>query len=588
MHPDIQNRILLYGVFFAIAHIVTWCIVFWYGYRHRYPLIPWLLIVTSGFICFTIGTHLFAIDLKEIKEVVMNGNSLQGSGKTLIGGLLLAVPMMLIMKKLLGFHNDVFLPYAFAIPLSIAVQRIGCFFSGCCYGKMTEMPWGIHYSHGFSAHYSQWEQSLIPASELNSLAVHPVQLYESLLCLVAFVLIIVLSKRKWFHDQVIYLSMLFYSMIRFSTEFFRANESQIFFNGQMWALNAVQWIMIGSILLCIYILINHNKVAATGEKEHSYSFGFNKYIWFLLLFIIILVTPAFYSRLERLLLGVLFIPLATLIFWEFFKSITIPQLRWASVTFCVLAFFLMSQDSPVIEYDTIKKGQKYHEIGIGGYAGYNKMTAYDEDCDGNKYERAQFRENYYLVGAGYKFVNELSPDKKLTLAIGGSYGELKEHVEELSYEYSQTMYSVNPYVQYDLKSFGIGLGAAMGDISLFRGEGIDKPYTAFKRYMALPMVHLRAGNLERVWGEFNYGYRFPGFAPSNEFELLLGVHGNNGHNIRVGTSSFHTLVFRPEFIIQNKIIVEPYIGLLGPLISGGYMDRGGYQGGLNLRYRLYL
>jgi hypothetical protein len=376
MHSDFQNRDFFNGVFFAMAHIIIWCIVFWYGYRHLYPFITLLLIVTSGFICFTIGTHLFAIDVKEIREVVMNGRSLQGSAKSLIGGLLLVVPMLLIIKKLLGFHHDVFLPYAYAI----------------------------------------------------------------------------------------------------------------------------------------------------------------------------------------------------------------PQFRWPSVSFCVLAFFLMSQKSPVKEDDAVKNDQKYHEIGIGGYVGNNTMTS-DRD-DGVKY-----KENYYLVGAGYRFVNELSPNQKLTLGIGGSYGRLKEIVEDnygFSYEYSQIMYSVHPYVQYDMKYIGIGLGVALGDISLFRGYVYYKPsFTAFQRYSALPMVHLRAGNLERVWGEFNYCYRFPGFAPSNEFELLLGVNLSNGDIIRVGTSSFHALVFRAECNIQNKFIIEPYIGLFGPLMSGSYVDTGGYQGGLNLRYRLY-
>jgi len=587
MHPDIPHSTSLYALFFALAHVVTWCIVFWYGYKHRYPLIPWLLIITTGFICFTIGTHVFAIDFKEIKELVINGKFLQGSAKSLIGGLLLAVPAMLLVKNLLKFHNDVFSPYAFAILLSIAIQRIGCFFSGCCYGKLTEMPWGIHYSHGFSAHIAQWEQGLISTPQLNALAVHPVQLYESFLCLVAFTFLIVFSKLKWFHGPIIYLSLLFYSIIRLTTEFFRAHESQNFFSGLLWGINTVQWMMIGSIFLCIYILAKQSKVLVSGKNELFYSAGFSTYFWFFTLFIIILFTPAFYSQLERLLLGVLFIPLSSLVFWEFFKSITIPQLRWTSAALCVTGFFIMSQTSPLIESDTLKKGKNYHEIGIGGYAGYNMMSTYTEDCDGKKTPLQEYKENYYLLGAGYKFVKEISPDKRLTLGIGGSYGELTEHIEELSYDFSQIMYSVNPYVQYDLRSIGIGLGFAAGDISLFHGENYAKPFSTFTRYSLLPMVHLRTGNLEHVWGEFNYGYRFPGFAPSNEFEILLGVHGYNGNILRAGTSSYHALVLRPEFNIQNKVFIEPYIGILGPLFSGSYMNRMGYQGGLNLRYRIY-
>jgi len=587
MYPDIQHSISLYGIFFALAHLATWGIVFWYGIKRKYPLIPWLLIITTGFICFTIGTHFFAVDFRELGELIKSGKFLQGSAKSLIGGLLLAVPAMLLVKKLLKFHDDVFSPYAYAILLSIAIQRIGCFFSGCCYGKLTNMPWGIQYSHGYNAHITQWEQGLISSSELDSLAVHPVQLYESILCLVAFTLLIIISRRKWFHGPIIYLSLLFYSIIRLTTEFFRANESQNFFEGLLWGLNTVQWMMIGTILFCIYILSKQEKVNYSEKSKFSFSFGLSTYIWFLVLFIIILLTPAFYSPLERLLLGVLFIPLSSLVFWEFFKSITIPQLRWTSAALCVTGFFIMSQKSHMIESDTLKKGKNYHEIGVGGYIGYNTMSTYTEDCDGTKTPTEEFKENYYLVGAGYKFVKEISPEKKLTLGIGGSYGRLDEHVEGISYDYSQTMYSINPYIQYDLRTVGFGLGFSAGDISLFRGENYAKPFSAFDRYQMLPTVHLRIGNLERTWGEFNYGYRFPGFAPSNEFEMILGVYGYNGNILRLGTSSYHAIVLRPEFNIQNRVIIEPYIGMLGPLFSGTYMDRMGYQGGINLRYRIY-
>ena len=124
-----------------------------------------------------------------------------------------------------------------------------------------------------------------------------------------------------------------------------------------------------------------------------------------------------------------------------------------------------------------------------------------------------------------------------------------------------------------------------GDISLFRSSA--EYYTAFKRYSVLPQVHLRIGNLQKAWGEINYGFRFPGIAPANEFELLMGIRGGKGNLLRIGTSSYHAIVVRPEFYINNKIGIEPYVGLFGSLFSSSYTDQGGLQGGLNLHYRIH-
>jgi len=583
MHIDLQHPTLYYGLFFSLAHLTTWSILFFYGYKHKYPQLQWLLIIVTGFICFTIGTHMLAIN---IREVLILGNWSAGKGKSLISGLLLAVPCLLLIKNLLKFNYDVFKPYAFAIPIGIAIQRLGCFVGGCCYGNLTDLPWGISYSHGFSAHFMQWEKGIISTSEGISLAVHPVQLYEAILCMLAFILVIIINKKSWFRGPLIYVSLLFYSIIRFITEFFRAGEAHALGINEFWGLNIVQWILLFAMLISIYILIHKNK------RSYNHTFiifkrrGLLDYVWYMLLFSLILITPEFYSPLERLLLGIVFIPLSILIFWEFFKSITIPQLRVASVSLCVTGIFLMSQISPGVEADTLTKGNKYHEISIGGYTGSNSFTHYTEDCEGNKTEDLGFKENYYTMGIGYKYVNELNAEKKFTIGIGASYGKLKEHVDDLDYDYTQEMFMVAPFVQYDLKAIGIGVGLIAGDISLFRPYDYERPFTVFRRYSVLPQAHLRIGNFQKVWGEFNYGYRFPGIAPTNEYELLLGIRGQQGHLVRLGTSTYNAVVIRPEFYINDRFAIEPYVGLMGPLFSEQYTKRIGYQGGVNLHYRI--
>ena len=84
----------------------------------------------------------------------------------------------------------------------------------------------------------------------------------------------------------------------------------------------------------------------------------------------------------------------------------------------------------------------------------------------------------------------------------------------------------------------------------------------------------------------NYANRFPGFAPANESEILVGFRGPQGNSERLDTSAYNLLIVRPKFYIKNTFGIEPYFGLGGPLFSNSYMWRKGLQAGLNLHYRV--
>src|SRR5947199_7991167 len=70
------------------------------------------------------------------------------SGGVFYGGLILAVVVALLYIRRIGLPLwttcDVFAP---GIAIGHVVGRFGCFFAGCCYGKPTDMPWGITLTH---------------------------------------------------------------------------------------------------------------------------------------------------------------------------------------------------------------------------------------------------------------------------------------------------------------------------------------------------------------------------------------------------------------------------------------------------------
>lgn len=65
---------------------------------------------------------------------------------------------------------------AFWTGLGIATMRIGCFIEGCCYGKDTNMPWGVHPPLFKHAHWEQLQKGT--ATILSTQRIHPTQLYE--------------------------------------------------------------------------------------------------------------------------------------------------------------------------------------------------------------------------------------------------------------------------------------------------------------------------------------------------------------------------------------------------------------------------
>jgi phosphatidylglycerol:prolipoprotein diacylglycerol transferase len=109
-----------------------------------------------------------------------------------------------------------------AIALGQAIGRIGCFMAGDDYGGFTTLPWGVA--------FTDQDAAQIGGAPLG-VRLHPVQLYESAVCLVLFVFLVWLGKRKKFDGQVILGYTLLYAAARFVLEFFRGDADRGFVFG---------------------------------------------------------------------------------------------------------------------------------------------------------------------------------------------------------------------------------------------------------------------------------------------------------------------------------------------------------------------
>jgi len=64
-----------------------------------------------------------------------------------------------------------------AAPLALIGIRVGCFLNGCCFGKLSHVPWAISFPEGSLALAYQLKRGMVPAGSAWSLPVHPLQLY---------------------------------------------------------------------------------------------------------------------------------------------------------------------------------------------------------------------------------------------------------------------------------------------------------------------------------------------------------------------------------------------------------------------------
>jgi phosphatidylglycerol---prolipoprotein diacylglyceryl transferase len=97
------------------------------------------------------------------------------------------------------------------IALGNVLGRQGCFSAGCCWGKPTNLPWGVRFSE--LGH----EVTGVPIDA----KLHPTQLYESFAMLIVFFFLLWLHKKKKFSGQVILAYAVIYATVRFLIEFVR-------------------------------------------------------------------------------------------------------------------------------------------------------------------------------------------------------------------------------------------------------------------------------------------------------------------------------------------------------------------------------
>ncbi len=146
--------------------------------------------------------RLIPLALGGMAAVLVYGRATSQSGRQLLD--LLAVPTL----------------------VGLAIQRVGCFLAGCCWGDtaVDGYPLAVAFPLGSFAWEQQLAAGLIEADALRSLPVHPTQLYEAAL-LVLLALFMRWEAKGWDAPGGVALaSIVGYATLRFGVEFLRADS----------------------------------------------------------------------------------------------------------------------------------------------------------------------------------------------------------------------------------------------------------------------------------------------------------------------------------------------------------------------------
>lgn len=243
MYPFIEIlgiKFSTYDVCAFVGFVLQWC-VFMYAVKKRGGLMMCAREVQmfSLFGCAVGMKLLYAltrIDLwgKAPVNIIISGSVFYGG---LIGALICGFAVLKIKNVKSDVYSDA---GAVSIPLFHSFGRIGCFFSGCCYGKESSI--------GFVTHNAV-------NSDCDGIVRFPVQLLSAFLLLLLFTALFILLKKELLKGKLLYLYLLLYSFGRFFIEFLRGDEIR----GFVGVLSTSQIISIGVFIAVGFILIK-NKI----------------------------------------------------------------------------------------------------------------------------------------------------------------------------------------------------------------------------------------------------------------------------------------------------------------------------------------
>lgn len=573
---NITNGELLFQLFYVLAFLIAFAILIYEGYRRKFPVISWILVLVCVEFFFVTGTKIFSFSSEEWRFMFQNHTLLQNHQKTLFGGILLALVGYLIATKFLKFRYNVLDAFAIAFPVGVSIQSIGCFFYGCCFGKPSSIPWGVQYTVMTLPHYHQFKSGLLTYNDFYSLPVHPVQLYLTLGGILV-VCLVIRFRRYWkAQGSLLLSSAILFILMSFIIEFFKDPLSSKTGGEMLWIFKQVQWqYLIFAVLMALFLIWREKTFKVRPVVVSNDLSRLDKQVALLITqVLILLIFRNWFTLTEIITLNITLLP--AVFFIGIAKYRTFPSLRYRWIIVCslLLPLFLMSQtlfqtqaDTARIKRININKSIRFG-LATGNYTDKGPYTSINDPsgCGSTIIEDHYFKQKYTAGGAGYTITRETPDTKKVTrYGINVFIGDYKQFSYADSQQVRKLLFGINPFMKYDAEWIGIGVGLHLGNLVYTTGdkdmEASTKPNKNYLGTPIFPLFYFRIGSRKYFYADFHLADQFPVSSPGLAFQTGVGtgLGMDNGTGIRLGFSFLDKTgyYFSAYLPIKNQIVLEP-------------------------------
>lgn len=245
--------------FFALCgFVIAICLYIILMASKGYDVTQCTKILFPSFIGMAIGAKLFGILTGIYRSIGANTtitlNSILDTGIVFYGGLLgfLSTYFLCLRSRRCCLDRQAIDILAVCIPLFHTFARIGCFTSGCCYGRF--------YSGILSIKYTTYIENSIDVNMR-----FPVQLLESLFNFGLFIyLLLLLRSNEWRSKNILIRYLTIYSIGRFFLEYLRGDIRR----GIIGDLSFSQTVSI-LLWLILFVYILHQRNLSIGMKKEE-------------------------------------------------------------------------------------------------------------------------------------------------------------------------------------------------------------------------------------------------------------------------------------------------------------------------------
>jgi|WetSurMetagenome_2_1015567.scaffolds.fasta_scaffold23858_4 prolipoprotein diacylglyceryltransferase len=579
MKISVPGQEIWFSILYVISFILPAIVVIVACLKTKIPLRTILLMLTTLSLLTIIGSRIFTVPVSAWGKIIIDGSFEGYPGRSAVGGLVFGVLGLLLVRRFLGIDIQVLNLYALIAPVGFGIQKLGCFFNGCCYGTSSDLPWSVSYPAGTNAYHFQWVHGIIGETDAFSRSVHPVQLYEAFfLFLIAF---IVWKSLKYFRkdgSSLLFAVFLFFTF-RFITEFFRDPSSTYFFRQTLWGLREFQWfILFAAIVSGLIFLVNErSKWSLIGRPVSAGTLPHQILAFILTLSLMVYVFRGLFTKYEMIALDVKFVPAILLTSYYLAKTISLPSVRLSMASLLALPVLAFSQ---FIQQDTIKSGKPSPGINSDPPVSYMKVeagtkigTAYDEvlynpvegSC-GTSYSAMDYKHEFRMAGATLSWVKKgvVSSTEKGFGLFGGTDKEFNLTAG------STKIYNIvgaRGFYSYSGRWIGVGAGMNAGNLKWIPQAPIDAPYikSGTSGFIFMPQGYLRVGRTDIIDVRYELGTslasNFPVFL--HEFSIGTGFGSKNKEGLRLGTNmSFADRSgISPNIFIEGNALISDKFGV---------------------------